>query len=145
VILRDYAGYDDTVVLHEWGHYIEYQYWGNQNPTGTHALAECNQNLKLAFPEGRASWFGNSVKRFFNRPPATSTCAPRERPGPGGVQNWFDLEGETQYPATAMPSEVSIAALHVGHPRRAGHDRRTPGVDDSPATPCRSSTWSRGR
>jgi hypothetical protein len=132
IILRDYAGYDDTVILHEWGHYVEYQYWGNQNPTGTHALADCNQSLKLAFPEGRATWFGNSVKRHFNRAASNVYLRTTGAAGPGGLQNWFDLEGEPQYPCDGYASEVAIARslwdIHDG----ASTPDATPGVDDGP-------------
>jgi len=130
VILRDYAAYDDTVALHEWGHYVEYQYWGNQNPTGTHALADCNQPLKLAFPEGRASWFGNSVRRYFNRAASNVYVRTTGASGPGGVQNWFDLEAETQYACDGYASEVAVARamwdIHDG----PGTTDDTPGVDD---------------
>jgi hypothetical protein len=132
VILRDYAAYDDTVILHEWGHYVEYHYWGNQNPTGTHALADCNQSLKLAFPEGRASWFGNSVKRYFGRGSPNIYLRTTGAAGPGGLQNWFDLEAEQQYACDGYASEVAIARamwdIHDG----PGTGDETPGVDDHP-------------
>jgi hypothetical protein len=130
VILRDYAAYDDTVALHEWGHYVEYQYWGNQNPTGTHALADCNQPLKLAFPEGRASWFGNSVKRYFNRAASNVYVRTTGASGPAGCRTGSDLEAETQYACDGYASEVAIARamwdIHDGPGTTDDH----PGVDD---------------
>src|SRR5262245_55861720 len=55
VTLRDSAGYDDTPILHEWSHYIMNNYSKTSNPGGTHFLSDCNEDLRLAFDEGRAS------------------------------------------------------------------------------------------
>ncbi|MCI0407621.1 MAG: transthyretin-like family protein, partial [Acidobacteria bacterium] len=65
VHVGDPSGYNDTVVQHETGHYAYHLNSANDNPGGTHHLTDCNQDLRLAFEEGRATWFGQSVRRFY--------------------------------------------------------------------------------
>jgi len=36
------AGYDDTVVMHEMGHYVSYNFAKSDNPGGEHHLSDCN-------------------------------------------------------------------------------------------------------
>ena len=68
--IRDSAGYDDTPILHEWSHYAMYFWSKSSNPGGTHFLSNCNEDLRLAFDEGRATFFGCSVRRYNHFPNA---------------------------------------------------------------------------
>src|SRR5262245_30616714 len=66
--LRDISNYKETVVDHENGHYDYLLYSGSDTPGGTHHLLDCAQDIRVAYDEGRATWFGQSVRRFHNLP-----------------------------------------------------------------------------
>ena len=132
IILRDFAGYDDSVLLHEWAHYVGYHYWKSSNPTGTHALADCRQDLRLAFDEGRASWFGNRVRCHHGLPGCNLYLRTTGAAGPGNLQNWFDLENEVQYACDGAQSEVTVARSLWDLHDHAGTTDSTPDSDDPP-------------
>lgn len=109
VSLRDTAGYDDAVILHEWGHYAMNNYSKSSNPGGTHFLSDCNQDIRLAFDEGRASYLGCSVRRTNGMPTSNVYVRTDGGSGPGHATNWYDLEAETQYACDGDTSEVTVS------------------------------------
>ncbi len=109
VSVRDTAGYDDTVILHEWGHYAMNNYSNSSNPGGTHFLSDCNQDIRLAFDEGRASYLGCSVRRANGMPYSNVYLRTDGGSGPGHALNWYDLESETQYACDGDTSEVTVS------------------------------------
>ncbi len=109
ITMRDYCGYDDAVVMHEWGHYAMNNYSRSTNPAGIHYLSDCNEDIRLAFDEGRASTLGCSVRRFANMPYSNVYLRTTGASGPGHIENWFDLENETQYACDGDTSEVAVS------------------------------------
>ena len=130
VSLRDTAGYDDTVILHEWSHYIMNNYSKSSNPGGTHYLSDCNEDLRLAFDEARASSFGNSVRRYFGMPIANIYFRTDGGSGPGRVLNWYNLEEAQQYLCFGDTSEVSISRTIWDIGDGPATTDLTPGVDE---------------
>ena len=130
ITIRDTGGYDDTVALHEWGHYATTNYSKSSNPTGAHALSDCNQDLRLAFDEGRATYLGNSVVRRFGLGPANVYVRTSGASGPGGALNAFDLESETQYSCDGSASEVTVARSLWDVTDDASTLDYTPGTDE---------------
>ena len=57
-IPADRDEYDDTVLLHEYGHFWQAHYSGSDSPGGSHSSADRVDPL-LAFGEGSATFFGN--------------------------------------------------------------------------------------
>ena len=94
--VRDTGAYDDTVTLHEYGHYAVKNFADNDNPGGSHALADCNQNMALAWDEGHASFFGNSILRHFGLARPNIYVATTGGAGAGHMRTWFDLETEVR-------------------------------------------------
>jgi len=131
ITMRDYAAYDDTVVLHEWSHYAMNMYSGSANFGGSHFLADCDQNPRLSFDEGRASAFGCKVRRYFGMPNANIYIRTTGAAGPGGVQNWFDLENEVQYACDGTTSEVVVARGLWDISDDAATTDTTPGIEES--------------
>lgn len=131
VTLRDSAGFDDTVILHEWSHYAMNNYSKSSNPTGTHALADCFQDARLAFDEGRATYLGNAVLRHFNLGRPAVYVRTSGASGPGGATNWFDLETETQYDCDGSTSEVTVARSLWDIGDSAATPDFTPGVEEA--------------
>jgi hypothetical protein len=132
IFMRDYAAYDDTVNLHEWGHYAMNNYGSTSNPGGTHFLNDCGQDVRLAYDEGRASAIGCAVRRHHGLPSSNVYLRTAGTPGPGGVQNVFDLEELQQYSCPGSSSEVTVARALWDISDTAATPDQSPGVDDAP-------------
>jgi len=127
VTIRGTSGYDDTVILHEHGHYTGNNYWGSDNAGGSHALAECNQNILLAFDEGRASFWGCGVRRSNNLP----ICQFYFRSDTVSFLNSFDLEDALQYPCRYDTSEVAVSRTLWDIGDNTGTSDSTYGAEDA--------------
>ena len=132
VSLRDTAGSDDTVILHEWAHYIMNSYSKTTNPGGLHFLAECFEDPRLAYDEARASFFGCSVRRYYGWPNANVYLRTDGGPGPGHMTNWYNLEDVEQYDCDGDTSEVSNSRAMWDIADKAATTDFTPGIDDTP-------------
>src|SRR5437773_1341974 len=102
------AGYDDTVVMHEMGHYVSYNFSKNDSAGGEHHLSDCNQNLMLAFDEGHASYFGLSARRFAGLPHSSLYVRTTGLPGPGNLQFYFDAETQLPFVCRGATSETTV-------------------------------------
>lgn len=132
VTLRDNAGYDDTVILHEWSHYVMNNYSKSSNPGGTHYLAECNEDPRLAFDEARASFFGCSVRRYNGWANSNYYVRTDGGSGPGHALNGYNLETADQYPCQGDTSEVTNSRTMWDVGDGSGTVDFTPGVEDNP-------------
>jgi len=132
ISMRDTSGYDDTVALHEYGHYAVFAYGDSDNPAGTHALADCNQDPRLAWDEGHASAFGGAIRRHFGLPHPQIYVRTTGAPGPGNLALYFDMESETPYTCSGSTSEVSVSTVLWDMGDSAATADDTPGVDDTP-------------
>ena len=119
------AGYDDTVVLHEMGHYVVNNFSKSDSNGGAHHLSDCNQNLMLAFDEGHATFFGLSARRFAGKPHASLYVRTTGLPGPGNLQFYFDAETQIPFICRGATSETTVYAALWD-------------LDDSAATPDES-------
>ncbi len=63
VHISDDDGYDDSVVLHELGHCVHNMYSSNDSPGGSHTFGFSDQDPRLAFSEGYATFFAGLVLR----------------------------------------------------------------------------------
>jgi hypothetical protein len=112
IVQANNAGYDDTVMLHEMGHYVVDHFSASNNPGGVHHLSDCNQDLRLAFDEGHATYFGNSVRRYFGLPNSSTYVRTTGQAGPGNLQFSFDVETQEPFVCYGSTSEtVAFAAL----------------------------------
>ncbi len=111
IMLRDTAGYDDTVVLHEMGHFIVNIYSNVDSPGGSHTFAFCNIDIRLAFDEGWATFWGNSVLRHLGRPLSNIYTRTNGGPGVGHLVRSADLESDSQYLCRGATSEVSVFTI----------------------------------
>ena len=129
--LRDTAGYDDTVILHETGHYAVFEFSDSNTPAGSHSFTECDQDIRLAFDEGFASYWGNSAIRHGGLPRSHVYLRTNGGPGPGNAVRTGDLETDTQYFCEGSESEVNVfsALWDIGDGPSTLDD--TPGVDDA--------------
>jgi hypothetical protein len=130
--LRDTAGYDDTVILHEWSHYVMNNYSKSTNPGGLHYLAACDEDPRLTFDEARASFFGCSVRRFNLWSNDNVYLRTDGGSGPGHMQNWYNLEDPEQYVCAGDTSETSNSRTLWDIGDTPASTDFTPGVDDNP-------------
>ena len=130
ISVGDPSAYNDTVIAHESGHYAYHLTSGNDNPGGIHHLLDCAQDLRLAYDEGRATWFGQSVRRYFNFPRPDLYVKTTGGPGPGNLDFYFDVETETPYYCDGGTSEVAVYAALWDINDSASTADATPGVDD---------------
>lgn len=54
--------YDDSVVLHEYGHFVLHHLARDDSPGGPHFLGENTQDIRLAWSEGWATFFSSAVR-----------------------------------------------------------------------------------
>ncbi len=110
IVLRDTGGYDDTVILHEMGHFAVFQYSASHSPGGTHRFADCLQELRLAFDEGFATYWGNSSIRHAGLPRSHVYMRSNGSPGPGGLVLRGDLETDDQFFCQGSTSEFNVVS-----------------------------------
>ena len=129
----DSDGYDDSVILHETGHFTEYVLSASDNPGLTHQLDDCNPNLSLAWSEGYATFFQNMVRNWkgLSRPDIyvdTSGAA-----GPGGALLGYQVETPLPPPFPAgSGNEYSVNAVLWDMVDRPTTLDASPGTDDDP-------------
>jgi hypothetical protein len=97
--------WDDSVIIHEWGHFADHQFSCNQNPGGAHTLPGNNTGTngdKLSWGEGFADYYQSAARTIM--------------PG-SGFHNWYiDVSGPTvdfepiSSPASQL-NEGAVAAL----------------------------------
>jgi hypothetical protein len=124
------AGYDDTVLLHEMGHYVVHNFSASDSPGGSHRLSDCNQNLMLAFDEGHATHWGLSARRHFNLPHSSTYVRTTGQPGPGNLQFSFDAETQQPFVCRGATSETTVFAALWDIVDGAGTTDETPGVEE---------------
>src|SRR5215468_1208521 len=127
------VGYDDAVIGHEEGHFAAKNFSKDNSPGGTHFLGDNNQDLRLAWSEGWATYFSCSVRRRLGiaKPGITYYVTTTGAPGAGNLD--FSYEVETpSIGCVGGASEVTVqAALWdiVDSPATADD---SPGADDDP-------------
>jgi hypothetical protein len=131
IVQGNNAGYDDTVVLHEMGHYVVDHFSASDNPGGVHHLSDCNQDLRLAFDEGHATYFGNSVRRYFGFPDSSSYVRTTGQAGPGNLQFSFDVETQEPFVCYGATSETTVFAALWDIGDGPSTTDGTPGTDES--------------
>lgn len=129
--MRDTAGYDDTVILHEMGHYEVFEFSASDSPLTGHTFSDCNADIRLAYDEGHATYFGNSVLRFNNFPRCNIYTRTNGGPGPGNLVRYADVETDAQYLCQGSTSELNVAIALWDINDSASTTDTTPGVEDA--------------
>lgn len=96
--LGDSDAYDDTVVIHELGHYVSAVYSRDDSPGGPHTLTG-QYDLRLTWSEGWATFFGSMVRNSELYVDANNS-------------GYFSFEIETPTPnSTGADNELAISAI----------------------------------
>lgn len=130
--LRDSAGYDDTAILHEMAHYFIFEFSATDSPNGAHTFSDCNEDIRLAYEEGYATYWGNSALRHAGIPGCHIYMRSNGGPaGPGSLVRYADLETDTQYLCKGATSEMQVISALWDINDSTGTPDGSPGVDDS--------------
>jgi len=104
----DPSAYNDTIVAHETGHYARDLYSATDSPGGVHHLTNCNQDLRLAWEEGWATYFGQVVRKHFGLPNPELYVKTTGASGAGNLDFYFDVEQESPFTCDGAASEVTV-------------------------------------
>ncbi|MBM3287834.1 MAG: T9SS type A sorting domain-containing protein, partial [Candidatus Eisenbacteria bacterium] len=124
-------GYDDTILLHEFGHFVQYAYGGfSDNPGGSHYVNDSAQDPRLSFGEGwptffscgTRDWAGYVHPQVYMNSTGDSTT--------GHISFSYDVETYTG--GSGASCEVSITACLWDQVDGDMTADNTPGVDDEP-------------
>lgn len=66
--MADDDGFDDMVILHEIGHVIHNMYSDSDSPGGSHFFGDSDQDPRLSYGEGWATFFAGAVRNFVGGP-----------------------------------------------------------------------------
>jgi hypothetical protein len=141
VTVGDISGYNDTVIAHECGHFAYQVVSGNDNTGAEHHLLDCNQDMRVAYDEGRATWYGQATRRFFGLSHPDLYVRTTGAPGPGNLDFWFNVESETPYYCNGSTSEVAVYAALWDINDSASTPDDTPGVDDDTIARPDGDSW----
>lgn len=122
--------YDDCVVLHEFGHYAMWHYSTDESPGGLHYINVSDQDPRLSWSEGFASFFQSAVRAWRGDPYPSWYVDTYGTPGAGQLFFSFEAEGPS-YHVYGIGSELVVDALLwdlVDGPGTPGDGR--PGDDD---------------
>ncbi len=132
ILLRDSAGYDDTVVLHEMGHYVIRKYSATNTPGGFHTFSLCDEEIRLAYDEGVATFFGNRTLCHFMEPGCNIYVRTNGGSGVGNLVRNADLETDDQYLCRGSTNELNVTSVMWDIVDGPTTPDTTPGVDDAP-------------
>ncbi len=124
-------GYDDTILLHEMGHYVQNRYGSfSDNPGGTHYIGDSAQDPRLSFGEGWPTFWGSNVRDWLgiNHPQVYLTSTGDSTTG---VIN-FSYDLETYSGCTGAACENAVQGSLWDMTDGDATLDRTPGVDDEP-------------
>lgn len=98
--MADDDGFDDVVQLHEFGHVMHNVYSDSDNPGGSHGFGESDQDPRLSFGEGYASFFAGAVQKFRGvaNPGFYMDCSGTGATGAGSIQ--LRMRFEDGFPLT---------------------------------------------
>ena len=131
VQVSDSSPYNDTVIQHETGHYAIFNFSASDSPGGFHQLSNCNQDLRLAFDEGFATYFGQSVRLHFGLSHPQLYAKMTGASGPGNLDFYFDVEDEEPFSCKGGTSEATVYATLWDLVDTASTADDSPGIEES--------------
>lgn len=132
----DDDGYDDSNILHELGHYIEDEFGESDNTGGSHALGDNDQDPRLSWSEGWATFVSNATLDFNARP----------RPDVYSDRNSFGTTGGFGYSLESASiggsaNERSVNAALYDMIDSAATADNSPGSDDDAMSNQQANVW----
>ena len=133
--------YDDTVIQHESGHWTNARFSNDSNPGGTHYINLCEQDPRLAYGEGIASWYSDATRDYLGLTPLPHLhVVTTGQPGAGNLNFAYEVEGPSYY-CPGPEHEITTNAVLWDMVDGAGTADDTPGVDDDPMSAGYADMW----
>ncbi len=136
------AGYDDSVVFHELGHYVDRNLSKSSSPGGSHFLGDGNQDIRLSWGEGLATFLGSCMMEFLGylRPDLYV------RTDGTALSFSYEIESLTRNSSLMASSrgstnEIAVTAALWDIVDGPGTTDGTPGTDDDPLTRPFADVW----
>jgi enediyne biosynthesis protein E4 len=106
-------GYDDCVVLHEFGHFVAAFYSNDDSPGGEHFIDDDQQDVRLAWSEGFATYFQASVRKRLGDPYPSWYVDTWGTPGAGQLYFSYDLESASLTAQGTADNRVTTQGIFV--------------------------------
>jgi hypothetical protein len=135
------SAYNDTVISHEFGHYAFDLHSEHDSPGGAHYLSDCDQDLRLAYEEGRATWFGQSVRRYHGLSRPELYVRTSGGVGPGHLDFYFNVETASPFSCNGAASEVAVYSALWDLTDSPQTGDTSPGVDDDSTAVPATENW----
>lgn len=130
VFLGPDYGYDDTIILHELGHYIERNFGDfDDNPGGTHYIGDSAQDPRLSWGEGWPTFWGSHVRLWRGDLHPNIYVNSVGDSTPNRISFSYDLEAKTGEGASSENAVQSALWDMTDGPDTPDF---TPGIDDEP-------------
>ncbi len=133
-------GFDDPVIIHEYGHFVAAQYSRDQSPGGIHYVDDQNQRVTLSWSEGWASYFQAAARRLRGDAYPSWYIDTSGEPGAGNLLFSYECEGPS-YAVRGAGSEVAVQSALWDVEDDAATPDEWPGVDDDPLALPRADIW----
>jgi hypothetical protein len=141
ITLGSEVAYDDCDIGHEGGHFINDRWSRDNSPGGTHFLGDNNQDPRLSWGEGIASYYPAMTREYVGGDPQPNLYVRTTgAPGSGNLSFTYDVENPTGTwfgPA----NEVIITAVVYDTNDGVDTPDDDPGVDDDALDVAYAETW----
>jgi cysteine-rich repeat protein len=134
-------GYDDPNILHELGHFVEDEYSHSSSLSGAHFIGDNDQDPRLAWSEGLATFFSNAALEQAGLP-RPDLYSDRDSFGIGGGGGFsYTVETGSSGANGGATSELVVSAALWDIIDQAATDDGSPGTDDDPMSGLHASIW----
>ncbi|NNF08422.1 MAG: T9SS type A sorting domain-containing protein [Candidatus Eisenbacteria bacterium] len=140
IFLLDEEGYDDSVIIHEYGHYVASEFSKDNSPGGAHFIDDSAQDPRLSWSEGFASFWQSAVRKRIGADTPSWYVDTTGLNGEGQLFFSYDCEG----PSVAVwgaASEVAVQGLLWDIIDGASTPDPSPGLDDDPLELSLAEIW----
>jgi hypothetical protein len=128
--MSDDDGYDDPVILHELGHVVHSQYSDHDSPGGQHFFGDSDQDPRLSFSEGFATFFNGMVLTSLGRSAIYMDASASQQLNGAGLKMRLETAAPYQTDAFGAADEVAVACVLYDLLDTADTKDTEPGVDD---------------
>ncbi|MFP8879207.1 MAG: lamin tail domain-containing protein, partial [Myxococcota bacterium] len=138
VSLSDDDAYDDPNILHEIGHYVDDEYSDSDNTGGSHFIGDDDQDPRLSWSEGVATFFSNASLELGGRPRPDIYCDRDSFGASGGGGFAYQLESAVSGGGT---NEQAVNAALWNIIDTATSLDASPTTDDDPMSDSHANVW----
>ncbi len=123
--------WDDGTILHEGGHFTNDHWSWDDNPGGVHYVGDVNQDPRLSYGEGMASYWDVATRSLLDipNPPAHLEIQTTGAPGPGHLSFYVEYE-QPNWGSYGPACEVAVTAAMYDMLDDETWEDFTPGVGE---------------